>query len=344
MMVDLPFLQTIPGLEESLPDDLKKTVGALQAAPASQLLALTDGFIRRRHRSAGGRIEVAVAPSIPAGCSDEFLTGCVALAREHGVGIHTHLDETKVEAVQARRRWGISATRHLASIAMFGPNLTAAHSIWITEEDMSLLSAEGVTIAHNPASNMRIGSGLAPIREALDHGIEVALGTDGAGASDSLDMYTAMRMAALVNRVRFGYEQDRWLGSRDVFKMATGGGAQALGGIPVGMLERGALADVVLLRLDAVELTPLNDALNALVFRETGSCVETVIVDGRVVVENGDVLTVDERAVREHAVEAAERMVRDNQELWRLAAAVTPYLGDCCRELAKTDLGIERFA
>jgi 5-methylthioadenosine/S-adenosylhomocysteine deaminase len=343
-MVDLPFLHTLPGLLDALSSDVREAVAGLRGPPAVELLRVAEGLIKRRHRSAGGRIEVALAPSIPVGCSDEFLAGCARLSREHGVGVHTHLDEVKTQAVTARRRWGVSATRHLARIGLLGPRLVAAHAIWITDEDMALLADAGATIAHNPASNLRIGSGIAPIREALDHGVNVALGTDGSAASDSLDMYSAMRFAATVNRVRFGYQQERWLGSREVFRMATAGGATALGGAPVGKLEPGAKADLALIRLDDIGLTPLNHALNALVFREAGSCVETVLVDGNVVVEKGQLLTVDEDALRRRAEAAAERIRHRNRELWALAERVAPHLHSCCGTLAAEDIGIDRFA
>ena len=301
MMVDRPFLHTIPGLLELLPAELRSSVAALTAAPARELLAVVERLYRTRHGSQGGRVEIALAPSIPAGCTDEFLAGCVRLQSELGIGLHTHLDESKVEAVQGRRRWGSTTTQRLAEIGALGPRFTAAHAIWLTEDDMRLLASAGASIAHNPASNLRLGNGIAPMREARDAGVSVGLGTDGSAASDSLDMYTAMRLAALVSRVRFPYQQHRWLGSRDAFKMATIGGAAALRLEGIGVLEAGARADLALIRLDSVAMTPVNDALNALVYREAGCCVEMVLVDGRVVVEHGSVVGVDERRLRRRA-------------------------------------------
>jgi 5-methylthioadenosine/S-adenosylhomocysteine deaminase len=344
-MVDRPFLQTIPGLVEALPAGVREQVERLRAPSAASLLELAEGFIRRRHGAAGGRLQVALAPSVPVGCSDEFLAGCVRLQREHGVGLHTHLDETKVQAVQARRRWGGSASGELARLGALGPGFVGAHAVWVSDDDLRLIAAAGGSIAHNPASNLRIGSGIAPIREALDAGVNVALGTDGSAASDNLDMYTAMHLAALINRVRFGYGQGRWLGAQQVLEMATAGGARALGQADsIGRLEPGRKADVVALRLDSAGLAPLNHALNALVFREAGAYVQTVLVDGRVVVREGRVVGVDEPALWARANEAAERIRHQNAQAWSLARAVAPFLGEVCHGLARQDIGLNRWA
>jgi 5-methylthioadenosine/S-adenosylhomocysteine deaminase len=344
-MVDLPFLHTVPGLLAALPESTRTSVERLRAAPAEQLLETAEGFVRRWHGSEQGRIEVALAPSIPVGCSDAFLAGCRRLQQEYGVALHTHLDETKVQAVQARLRWGTSATRKLAELGVLGPRFVAAHAVWVTDEDLKLLAESGASLAHNPASNLRIGSGIAPIREALEAGVNVALGTDGSAASDNLDMFTAMHLAALVNRIRFGYGQERWLNPDEVLRMATVGGAGALGAsATIGALEVGRKADLVLVRLDEIGLAPLNHALNAVVFREAGAYVRTVLVDGRMVVREGRVQGVDERLLWSRANEAAERIRTENREAWRLAELVAPHLGAVCRHLAGTDVGLERLA
>ena len=344
MMVDLPFLHTIPGLLDLLPDELRSSVAALTAAPANELLSMVKGVFERRHGSNGGRMQIAIAPSIPAGCSDEFLVGCVRLQEELGIGLHTHLDESKVEAVQGRRRWGMTTTGRLAEIGALGPRFTAAHAIWLTAEDLDLLGSSGSSIAHNPASNLRLGNGIAPVREALEAGINLGLGTDGSAASDTLDMYTAMRFAAMVSRIRFPYGQSRWLGSKEVFKMATAGGSRLLVSTEIGRLEKGAKADLALIRLDSTALAPLNQASTALVFRDAGTCVRTVLVDGRVVVSDGEVVGVDDRRLRQEAETMAESIRGRNTNWWQLAAAVTPYLGTACGGLAATDIGIDRFA
>jgi 5-methylthioadenosine/S-adenosylhomocysteine deaminase len=344
MMVDRPFLHTIPGLLDLLPDELRSSVARLAAAPAAGLLSMVKDVFERRHGTLGGRIQIAIAPSIPAGCTDEFLAGCVRLQNELGIGLHTHLDESKVEAVQGRRRWGTTTTARLAAIGALGPRFTAAHAIWLTADDLSLLASSGASIAHNPASNLRLGNGIAPIRDALDAGINVGLGTDGSAASDTLDMYTAMRFAAMVSRIRFPYQQARWLGWHEMFPMATERGAHLLGSKALGVLQAGAKADLALINLDSISLAPLNHAANALVFRDAGRCVETVLVDGQVVVSDGKVVGVDERRLRQEAETMAESIRARNPDWWRLATAVTPYLGTACGRLAAEDIGIDRFA
>jgi guanine deaminase len=330
-ITDMAFYRTVPGLIDLLPDELRARVGRLTAAPAPALVEITDRMIRRWHGSASGRIRTAVAPSIPGQCSDELLEGCLRLSREHGVGIHTHLCETKTQAVHARRRWGRTVVEHLAELGMLGPDFVGAHAIWLTDDDVRRLGDAGVSVAHNAASNLRLGSGIAPVRELLDAGVNLALGTDGSATSDTLNMFDSMRMAALINRVRFPYGQDHWLDARAAWQMATTGSARALGIPDMGRIAPGQVADLVLLDRNSIFLTPLNDPLTALVFCEPGTEVRTVLVGGRVVLRDATVLTVDEVSIRRRAQDAADRLQRDNEGLRQFAASLAPYLSNACQ-------------
>jgi 5-methylthioadenosine/S-adenosylhomocysteine deaminase len=333
-VADGPFYRLVPGLLDAVPDDQRRRLERLSALPSARLLASAAAAIERWHGHAGGRVSIAVSPSIPGQCSDEFLAGCAHLAREHGVGLHTHVAETRVQAVQARQRWGEPIVARLAALDALSPRFTAAHGVWLSPEEIRRLSDTGASVVHNPASNLRLGSGVAPVRDLLDAGCCVALGTDGSLSSDNQDMFESMRFAALVSRAEPGVDPGRWLDAREVWALATDGGARSLGAAgDIGRIEPGRRADLVLLRADSPFLRPANDPLNALVLAENGAAVDTVLVDGRIVLDRGRITGLDETALRDRAQAAVERLARDNHEHLADAARLAPYVLSRCRAL-----------
>ena len=344
-VADVAFYETIPGLIPLLPDELRRTVEGLRPTPTAALLQLGAETIRRLDGTAHGRIRVGLAPTIPTQCTDEFLEGCARLAREHGVGVHTHLSESKTQAIAADRRWGKTAVARLGELGLLGPGFVGAHGVWLTDDDIGRLADAGGAIAHNPASNLRLGSGIAAVREMLDRGVTVGLGTDGSMSSDNLNLFEAMRLAGLVGNVRFPHHTERWIRAVEVWRMATLGSAKALGlDADVGAIEPGRKADLVLLRADSTSLRPLNDVVGALVYVESGVDVDTVLVDGRLVVQAGRVLTVDEARLRARAQEAAERVRAKNAAGWALAEALTPYIAEACRAATALPYPVNRYA
>ena len=342
---DMVFYHVLPGLRERLPEALKRQVDAMVAAPTKSLLDLTTHAIQRWHGFAEGRIQVAVSPTIPGHCTDALLAGCAALAREHGVGLHTHLVETKIEAVQARQRWGKSIAAHLADIGLLGPRFVGAHSVWLADEDIRRIADTGGSVAHNPVSNLKLGCGLAPIRELLDHGVQVGLGTDGAMSSDNLNMFEAMRFAGVVGNIRFPHRTDRWVDGITALRLATEGSAHLLGlGSGSGRLEPGGKADLVVLRSATGFLRPLNDPVNALVYCETGADVDLVMIDGRIVVRNGQVQTVDEAQLCARAQRAADAARERNRTAWAVADHLQPYVTGACQALVATAFPVNRYA
>ncbi len=342
---DMTFYRVLPGFLELLPAGLGHTVENIQAAPAENLLRITENAIRRWNGSASGRIRVATGPIIPGDCSDALFSGCMRLAREYGIGLHTHIAETKIQAIQALRRWGRTLVRHLADEGWLGPGFVGGHGVWLTEEDIRQLADAGAMVAHNPASNLKLGSGIAPIREMLDHGLTVGLGTDGSMSSDNQNMFEAMRFAALVSKVRFPHQPERWIGARDVWKMATTESARVLGmADDLGIVAPGHKADLVLLQGKGVFLCPLNDLLNSLVYSETGADVRTVLVGGRFVLRDGRVLTLDEGRLLAQAQEAAERSRARNVAGLKMAEQLTPYIAAACRASVTSAYAVNRYA
>jgi guanine deaminase len=344
-VADVVFYQTVPGLTDHLPADLRRTVADMQPAPTKGLLGLTERAIRRWHGGAGGRVRVGVAPTIPNQATDEFLDGCTALAREYGVGVHTHLAESRVQTVESHRRWGKSIVARLADHGLLGPGFVGAHSIWLTDDDLRLLADAGAAVAHNPGSNLRLGCGIAPVREMLDRGVAVGLGTDGSVCADNQNLFEALRIASVISTVRFPHETARWLDADTVWGLATAGTARVLGQADdLGAIAPRRKADVVLLRADSLFLRPRADPVKALVSAETGAAVDTVVVDGRVVVERGRVTTVDEARIHARAQEAADRQRGQSAQAWALAERLAPYVAAACRSAVTAPLPIDRFA
>ena len=343
MVADRTFFEAIPGLMDALPPALQKEVERLKLAPHKTTL---EAIRKALHEWKFDRNEIrpAIGPTIPHHCSDEFLEGCRDLAREYRTGLQTHLSESKVQAVAALRKYGRSLPAHMDALGLVGPGFTAAHGVWLDDEDMKRLADRGASVAHNPGSNMRLGSGIADMRRMLECGINVGIGTDGAASSDNLNMYEAMRFASLASKVR-GPEWQRWITTREVLEAATFGSAKALGfGDALGRIEPGYKADIVFLDLGTVNWIPLNDAVNAMVHIEDGSAVHSVMVGGRMVVENRKLVNIDLAKLARDAETARERLERLNRDNKSLYERLEPIVGSYCPGLAKAPLHINRYA
>lgn len=334
-LADGTFLASMPGLLDALPADDAAAVRAVHAPSTDEAVGVTRTTIEKHHDTHGGRVRVAACATIPGQCTDAFLDRCAELVREWGVGFHCHLAETKPQAVYARRRWGKTVVEKLDEVGLLGPGFTGAHAIWLTGHDIELLGGSGSSVAHNPGSNLKAGSGIAPIPELLAAGVNVAVGTDGSINSDNQNMFEAMRLATFIHRVRSPYRQGDWIGSAKVWNMATAGGAAAMGlASEIGKIAPGYRADVALLRRPAVHLTPFTNAANLLAYAETGASVEMVMVDGRTVLSKGRLVNVDEQAILARLAAVAAEVNARNEHRRQAAERIWPHVNQICRELA----------
>jgi 5-methylthioadenosine/S-adenosylhomocysteine deaminase len=342
MMADKSFYQAIPGLADALPEGLREQVLAMRYAPHEQSLAACRE-LATQWRFDTRRIKLALGPTIPHHCSDAFLCGCRDLAREFGLGLQMHVAESKVQALVAQRTYGKSLVAHLDGLGLLGPQFCVAHGVWLDDDDRARLADRGASISHNPGSNMKLGSGLADSRAMLERGINLALGTDGAGSSDNLNMWEAMRMASFVSRVH-GRDPDRWLSAAEALRAATEGGAKALGfeGL-IGRIAPGYQADLVLLDLAAPHYVPLNNALNQVVHCEDGTGVHTVMVAGEVLLEAGRFTRFDFESLRGRAADAVQRLAEVNAEAKALAQKLEPYVGQFCSGLSAQPYHVHAF-
>ena len=248
------------------------------------------------HGKADGRIRFCFAPRFAVSCTRELLSQVAELARDRGVMVHTHASENRSECELVERETGMRNIAYLDSVGLSGRHVALAHCIHIDEQEMQILKRTRTNVAHCPSSNLKLGSGIAPITEMLETGISVSLGADGAACNNRLDMFTEMRTAALLQKVLHGPEA---MPASRALRMATIDGANAIGiGDEIGSIETGKKADLILISLARLELTPRPvDIVSGIVYASQPSDVRTVIIDGQLVKTDGKLLTLDEQQV-----------------------------------------------
>ncbi|MDP3719848.1 MAG: 5'-deoxyadenosine deaminase [Acidobacteriota bacterium] len=253
---------------------LEKTASSLDESVA---------VAKRWHGRANGRLRAAFAPRFAVSCSQALLEAVASLSLEHGLVVHTHASENRNEVTLIRERTGRSNIDYLAHTGLASPRLCLAHCVWVDDHEQSVMAEHDVKVLHCPGSNLKLGSGLAPVVEMRAKGISVSLGADGAACNNHLDMFEEMRLAAVLQSVRKGPGA---LTARDALWMATREGARALGlGRELGSIEAGKRADFLLVDRDRPQFMTSQDPYSALVYATRGSDVRTTVVDGEVLVE-----------------------------------------------------------
>jgi cytosine/adenosine deaminase-related metal-dependent hydrolase len=340
MVADQSLFQSIPGLAVALPPELRDAVGKFGLASGEQTIAAVEAIAAARSEMPNG-ITIAVAPTIPHHCSERFLRDCTDIADSHGLPIHMHIAESRLQAVVARQIYGRSAVRYLADLGILRPGFTAAHGVWLDDDDLDLLAKHGCSIAHIPASNFRLGSGIAYVRPMLDRGINVGLATDGANSSDSLSMLQAMRLASFGARIFTG-PRDGWLHAAEVIRLATLGGAKLLGLSSCGKIEPGAYADLALFDLDHVDFIPGTDPVNQLVTCADSASVTDVMVGGAFKVRDRKVVSIDMAVLRDRVRDSVARLSATTTDARALAGRLEPHVVAFAQSTSETPLAIER--
>ena len=258
-------------------------------------LSRTEAFIKEFAKD--DLIVPAVAPHSPYTLAAKDLLASRALASRYDVPLLIHVAETEVElGTSQKAHSGMTPVGYLQSIGFWGPRTVANHGVWVNAADMKILRSHQVAVSHNPESNMKLASGIAPVREYLATGIIVGLGTDGAASNNDLDMFEAMRFAALLQKVKTGDPQA--IPAATALEMATIGGATALGlNKHIGSLEVGKRADLAVVSMASARQTPMYDPVSHLVYASRGDDVETVMVNGKLLMRDRKMLTLDEPAV-----------------------------------------------
>ena len=250
---------------------------------------------------------VALAPCSPFSVTTDLLVESARLARDRGVLLHTHLAETRDEEEYCLETHGMRPLAYMEKTGWLGPDVWYAHGIWFDDDEIALLAATGTHVAHCPASNLRLGSGICKVPQLLDAGVNVGLAVDGSASNDASSMTREMQLALLVHRVGTGVTA---MPAERVLRMATRGGAKLLGRDEIGRLEPGAAADLAVFRLDRIDFAgAMHDPAAAILYCGSGVRADMTIVAGRVLVEAGRLVGVDEERLFHRANEVAGRMV-----------------------------------
>jgi 5-methylthioadenosine/S-adenosylhomocysteine deaminase len=266
---------------------------------------ISRDYHRRFHGSADGRITVALGPHAIYTCSAKLLEQVVCMAEELDVKIHIHISETQKEVDDCVQAHGCSPVAYLDSLGVISPRTLGAHCVALSAQDIALMAQRGAHVLHCPSSNLKLGSGIAPVAHMLREGVNVTLGTDGAASNNRLDVFSEMRTSALLQKGITG--DASVLSAHTSLSMATRNGARALG-VDAGVLAVGRLADVVMVDLNAPYYHPRADVYASLVY---GGCARDVVltmVNGNVLYENGEFLSLDIQGVYKTCGEIAERI------------------------------------
>lgn len=342
---ELAELDKLPFLADLLPEDLRTPLAQAPDFGAAELLASYDHLIRRWHGAEGGRLTAAVSCSAPQRVSPEYMAALDGLSRVHGIPFYVHMLETRLQRVlkdHQPRFAGRSLVEYTADLGLLSERMNVIHAIWMEDRDYDLIAASGASIAHNPISNLRLGSGVMPWRRIIDRGIPVCLGTDEAIADDAVNLWQVMKMAGLVHNLS-GPDHSRWPQAAEIVHCATIGGARAMQKAgSLGRIEVGYEADLILLDLDTLAFSPLNDVQRQLVYCETGSSVRLTMVAGRVVFRDGLCSGVDEAELLAEARTAFAARRPALAEAGAAAGIIRPYYEQMLARAEAEDAGMHR--
>ncbi len=284
------------------------TRGLAGVSDSDESLMKYGQAVREMELFAGeSRLQFMHGPHAPYSCMADYLQKLTRSCKERQIGQTIHLSESQAEMDGMAKEHGSTPIQYVDSLGVFDVPVIAAHCVHATDDDIRLMAKKHVSIAINPKSNMKLGNGFAPAQKFLDAGVNVCLGTDGCGSNNCLNMFQEMNAAALV--YKGATRQAQCVGASDVLKMATVNGAKAIGREgELGIVKEGALADLVLIDLSQPQFLPANNIISGLVYSSTGSEVDTVIVDGKVLMQNRKLTTIDEREVYAECRKIAERL------------------------------------
>jgi 5-methylthioadenosine/S-adenosylhomocysteine deaminase len=327
---------------DSLPEDVQDMLGTTGRPVQEQLDYLEHQF--NRH-TAGGTLHWAIAPFAPQRCTPKMLQGCCHLAHKHDLSIYTHVYETRGQVLIAREQFveqGGSLITYLENNGCLNRRLNIVHSVWITRAEMDKMAAADAGIVLNHLSNMKLKSGIAPVVDLREAGVRLGLGCDNCSGSDVQSIFQAMKLFCLFSAVSEP-EPGPPL-AHEVLRHATLGNARTAGlDGKLGALKPGYKADLVMIDLDDVAYLPYNSAARQLVYTETGRSISSVMVDGRMVIQDKKVQTLDEEVLRREVADLMRHVLKDYDAIVASRKRALPYMLDAHRRVWNTDIGMNRF-
>jgi 5-methylthioadenosine/S-adenosylhomocysteine deaminase len=308
-----PLIQDKP-LLASVPTGGKQMQYPPYEYSAADVLALLQQAVEKFHRPDAG-ISLVVAPTGAQLCSDTMLEGCVELSDRYSLCRHTHLLESRAQLLLAEEQYGGSAVEYLKQIGFLGSRTSLAHCIWLDDADIALLAATRSTVVHNPLSNLRLGSGIAPVLRYRQAGVNVTFGCDGAASNDSQDLLEAIKLGSILHNVT-DFDYRHWITPRQAIAMASLGGATGLGlADELGTIEVGKKADLVLYDLTNLSLLPRTDPIGLLVLGRPTQAVDSVWVNGKQTIAQGKPTAIDLEAFRQTLFEQSQWQMQGNSKL-----------------------------
>lgn len=269
-------------------------------------------MVERWHHAADDRIRISLAPHSEGATTEPLMRKVARIAKEQGLTIHVHVSETKADFDGCKARWGLTPPEYLEKMGVLDSPVIAAHCVWFTDSDIALFAERGATLVHNPVSNLKLASGIAPIAKMLDAGCKVALGTDGVASNNNLNLWEELKLMPMLQK---GTLLDPLaITPAQALKAATFTGAQALGYDRLGLLKPGYLADLILVDVRRPNDVPLHDLESTLVYSTLGSDVTLTMVDGKVLYRNGAFLTLNEKDALARGAEAGMELARRTRE------------------------------
>ncbi len=294
---DQPLMAGLPSIGEVKPEPFARS--------AAENVAIMNEAIARFHRPEEG-ISIMVAPTGMQLCSDALFEAYVELSDRYSLCRHTHMLESKAQLMLAAEKYGCSAVEHLKQLGFLNDRTSLAHCVWLDDADIEILAATDSTVVHNPLSNLRLGSGIAPLLKYLQAGVNVAFGCDGSASNDSQDMLEAIKIGSILHNVT-DFDYYNWITPRQAIAMAALGGAKGLGmEAHMGSITVGKKADLVLYDLNSLSLLPKTDPVGLLVLGRPVNVVNHAWVDGKVIVADGQVTTVDVADLKQQLFELSE--------------------------------------
>ncbi len=264
-------------------------------------------FTRKYDGYADGRVKTLIGPHATYSCSPALLEEIGEIARKEGYGVHIHMAEGEDEIEDLEEKYGKRPVKYLEDTGILKSHLIGAHAVYVNEEEISILKENNINVSHQPTAKMRGGEKAAPIPEMLNQGVNVSMGTDGAGSKNHLDLFSEMNISALINK--FAYKSPTAITAWEILEMATINGAKSLGlEDKIGSIEPGKKADLILISTDKPEFTPYHNLPSMLVYGTDGSNVDSVIVDGEVIMENKET-SLEEKEIKEKGQEIFENLI-----------------------------------
>lgn len=311
-MGDRKYMDKLPYTREFIPEKYHEQLSS--KPEQEEMLALYEEVIKRWDRKDG--MKVVFSTSAPQRCTDEYLMRALDMAEKYDLPMHTHILETRMQRVTGAEFYGKSIVRHIKELGFLTNRLTIIHGVWMDERDMGLIADAGAYVAHNPVSNLKLGSGIMPLRKMVKNHVNVVLGTDGMSSNDGYSIFETMKFAALLQKV-MDSDYRTWLDAKAIMKLAVTAPAGSLRRMDeIGGLETGRDADICIINLKSEAFTPFNDIYNHLVYCEDGSDVETVIAAGQILMEDRKLLKVDEKAM----IEELQEMTGEFKEQYKKTA------------------------